>query len=69
MGHLGGCGRNGIRYFAGLSATIVMSFGNAQAVPINVPGLLGVTYDFWSCPGFVDGARLSPYATTGCRCS
>jgi len=23
----------------------------------------------WSCPGFVDGARLSDYATTGCRCS
>jgi hypothetical protein len=23
----------------------------------------------WSCPGFVDGARLSHYATTGCRCS
>jgi hypothetical protein len=23
----------------------------------------------WSYPGFVDGARLSPYATTGCRCS
>ena len=23
----------------------------------------------WSYPGFVDGARLSHYATTGCRCS
>jgi hypothetical protein len=23
----------------------------------------------WSCPGFVDGARLARYATTGWRCS
>jgi len=24
---------------------------------------------YWSCPGSVDGARLSPYAPTGCCCS
>src|SRR5258708_39964103 len=34
----------------------------------NLQRLRGVGLD-WSCPGFVDGARLSPYATTGCRCS
>lgn len=48
MGYLGKCAyrRNYIGYFAALSTAIVMSFGSAQAVPVPVPGLLGVTYDF-----------------------
>ena len=28
-----------------------------------------LTRVIWSCPGFVDGARLSHYATTGRRCA
>jgi hypothetical protein len=34
-------------------------------VRLNSPTL----QEYWSYPGFVDGARLSHYATTGCRCS
>jgi hypothetical protein len=41
------------------------------AVPIRRAGRIDglIILEYWSYPGFVDGARLSPYATTGCRCS
>ena len=49
------------------AASLVAGFWGA--VNHLIDGLLDVFYPEWSCPGFVDGARLSDYATTGCRCS
>jgi integrase len=50
------------------ASNLVMRRGTLQAVK-EILGHAGLKMMLWSCPGSVDGARLSHYATTGCRCS
>jgi hypothetical protein len=42
---------------------------NAHTGAFNQTTCTAACYSRWSCPGFVDGSRLSDHATTGCRCS
>jgi putative ABC transport system substrate-binding protein len=53
----------------GLKPDLIMARGGPGATAAKRATATIPIVMYWSYPGFVDGAQLSHYATTGCRCS